>query len=524
MRRGQLIAVLALAAVTFGSLLVTGGYAWYLRSDAYRAACTQMLTHALELPASIGAVVPRSTTTREFRDVRVWLPERRGEAAVCHQALLTLTPTADDPEAYELDLRGGQSEISTRTWLREDYRFVLESGLRPGFAPDGPRRVAFSGMDLTFERGPFRASFDDASGVLLFDDPHLGRARLACSQFNEYAASQPVILIAAFSPQLTGIRLDHVELVVPEIPIAVVRLGELLGVPLKTGTFSGRLVHREHDDHEETAIDGRLRNVSLAECTAGFANPPWHGNVPELELQALILVNRRFQRLAFRGLLEAAVLGDILAPLGLGQVGGELALRVQAAELSPAAVDRLIAAGHCYDLHLDDLSAALGWGRVTGVAQVRIDDLTIIDNHLVSLDAEVVTRPTSAPPTAAGYIERALLLEVLRRTSGLTIPEPLLKLLPERVTYAQLGVRLEVRDELLTIFGTHGPREKTILSIDAAGQELPVLTEPEQSFDLRPYFDALRARLQADLIERLRTLAPPPSWWLPVPTDQPERE
>ncbi len=249
MRRPRVIVLAVLAGLVYGSLLATGGYAWYLRSDGYRKSCAARLSDSLRLPAEIGRVVPRSRNAREFQDVRVWLPERRGEAAYCRRAIVVGQPTANDADAYELQLLGGWCEISTRTWLREDYRTVLESGLRPGFDPDGPRRVVFSGMDLTFEHQGFRAALRDAHGVVAFENPVQGWATVHCNEFNGHTTADAVVLRVEFSPQAPGVRLDRVELIVPELPIAIVGLEDLAGLGLRTGSFSGRVQYRETDGH-----------------------------------------------------------------------------------------------------------------------------------------------------------------------------------------------------------------------------------------------------------------------------------
>lgn len=505
MRTPRAIALFVLTTLSLGSLLTTGGYAWYLRSARYRDSCAARLGTHLGLPADIGRVTPRSHRAREFDDVRVWLPQRRGQAAFCERAIVVRTPQPEDPEAYELDLRGGKCEISTRTWLHEDYRIVLESGLHPGFDPSGPRRVIFSGMDLTFERNRFRAVLHAARGIVVFDQPNIGRATATCDQFNGYSSQEPVVLAAEFSPQSQGIRLDRVELEVPRLPIAIVGLRDLAGLDLRSGAFSGHLEYRESDHRREMTVNGRAFQIELAECTEKLLVQPWHGLAQEIELEELTLVNERPERLRFRSVFTDAVLGDVLAPWGLAEIGGKLVLRVHAADLSQAGIDHFVASGRCDGLSLERVSQGLGWGQMSGTARVVIDDLTIDRNHLTALDAQIIVEPNNGQPR---WIERNLVSELLRRTIGVPLPS----FLPERVDYAQLGVRLEVRDEVLYVFGTHGPREKAILSINVGGQEVPVLFEPENSFDLRNQMNETRARLAAYINERLQTLTPAEAW------------
>ena len=509
MRRAQVVALSVLAVLTFGSLAITGGYAWYLRSPFYRNACARRLTDALGLPSDIGQVVPRSRQLMEFHDVRVWLPQRRGEAACCHIALVRQTPTADDPEAFELELRGGHSEISTRTWLGDDYRFVLESGLRPGFDPAGPRRVVFTGMDLTFERDQFEVALSDASGTVSFTDPHRGQAGVTCSTFNGYAADQPVVLRSVFSPQRDGIRLDRVELAVPELPIAIIGLNELAGLDLQTGAFNGQLTYSESDDGRDLVFGGKLLRLQLSECTAGFVATPWCGSVPELELAQATVHNGKLQRLEFRGLFTSMVLGDVLALWGLEKAGGRMDLYVSAAEISSTGIEHFVASGICDDISLAALSQALGWGQMTGTAKLAIDDLTITADHITSFDAELTVAPSADHPNT---IDRALVVEILNRAFNITLPDAVLRWLPERFEYSELGVRCEIRDETLYVLGTHGPGERVILSMPVGGASLPIIQAPEQPIDLTAALDRLRATVRARVAEHLETITPHDAW------------
>jgi hypothetical protein len=503
MRHVRPVATALLAVVTLGSLLITGGNAWHLRSAGYRNSCAQKLSRVLGLPAEIGRIVPRSRSAREFQAVRVWLPERRGEAAFCEHAVLTHTPQPGQPKAYELNLRGGRCEISARTWLREDYRVMLESGLRPGFSPQGPRRIALRDMDLVFERDRFRVALRGASGVVSFDEPQLGRATLWCGQLNRHTTETPVTLSAEFTSHATGVRLDLVRLSVPELPVAILELDQLVGLDLRSGCFSGEVLYRETEGDRQLTVSGKTSQVQLAECTTPFLAQPWRGTVPEMELEELTVTDHRPQRLRFRAVFTDVQLGDVLAPWGLGGIGGTAVLRIHAADLSPDGIEHFVASGRCEDVNLAEIAAAIGWGGMTGRARVVIDDLTIDQNRLTSLDAQIVVQPAEGELNS---IERNLLSEMLQRTLGVPLPS----FLPDRFEYTQLGVRLEVRDEMLYVFGTHGPRQKTILSVSIGGQELPALFEPEEPIDLRAPFDSLRVRLAAAIELGLRRIGDHP--------------
>ena len=489
MRHIRSLVLVGLIVATVGSLAVTISYAWYLRSERYRQYCATYLSESLALPSDIGRVVPRSWSSREFDDVAVWLPGRRDQALFCEQAVLVYTPEPNDPEAYEIELYGGTCEISTRTWLREDYRRVIESGLRPGFDPEGPRRVRFSGMNLHFKRDRFRVLLENATGVVEFATHESGWIAVHCNALNRYVAPQPVVLTAQFSPYNSGVRVDELVLRIPDLPVSVLGLRDLVGFELHSGTFSGQLLYRESGDGRSATLSGKCHELSLEECTAGLTPYPWHGTGAEIELKELTLKNGRFQRLRFGGILTEVVLGDVLSLWGLEEIGGELVLRVREADLSHNGIERLIASGQCESVSLEALSKQFGLGGMSGTARLVIDDLTVEQNRLSSLNAELVVEQRAEP----NWIEGRLLEELVQRILHVNLPP----LLPERIEYTHLGFRLDVRDEVLYVFGTHGPREKTILTVRLLDQEIPLLTEPEQPFELSSWFDQLRARAAA---------------------------
>jgi len=93
------------------------------------------------------------------------------------------------------------------------------------------------------------------------------------------------------------------------------------------------------------------------------------------------------------------------------------------------------------------------------------------------------------------WIEGALLQNATSHLLGLNLPVAL----PERVEYRELGVRAEVRDEVLHVRGTHGPRERTILTVLLQGVELPLVFAPQRPIELSPYLDPWRDRAAAEL-------------------------
>ena len=515
MQRMRYIVLALVGVAVLGSLAMTGGSAYYLRSESYRRFCEENLSRALELPADIGRVVPRSFTAREYQSVVVWLPDRRDRALSCERAVVSNTPTDADPDAYEIDLRGGWAEISTRTWLREDYRTLIQSGLRTGFSAGGLQKVTFGGMNLTFVRERFRATLRGASGVLWFEGAQRGRVNIACHEFNGESLIRPVFLQAEFSPYAGGVNVDRVELKVPRLPLAIVGLDELIGAEVRAGSFEGSLTYEETGAGGSTlTVAGRCFELDLSEWTRSFAARPWRGRASEIALHELRVENRRPARLRFGGVLREVRLGDLLASAGLEGVSGTIALRVRDADISENGIVRFVASGDCTDLSLESLTTAIGWGRMSGNLRLVIDDLTIVDNRLASLSAEIRVDDALDSPN---WIEGALLRELLARMFKVHLPP----ILPERIEYTRLGIKLDVRDEVLHLFGTHGPRQETIVTLRIFEQDWPI-GEPQGRIDLAPWLDQLRAQFAEEVQRRLesRGFIGPPQ---PAPGDAGEQ-
>lgn len=497
--RRHAIPALAAAAVMFATLSSTGGYALYLRSGWYRGQCSQALSEYLGLPSEIGGVVPRSRTATQFDNVTVYLPGRRGIALRCSESVVSGRPTSANPDAYIVDLLGGECEISSRTWLREDFRQVFESGLRPSFDLDGPDMITFSRMNVVFSRDDFRLSLLGASGAIRFVDRRVGHANLQCRNLNGRQTDTQVTLRAEFSPTENGIRIDQVELRVHRLPFALLGLDRLMGAKITEGEFAGRLTYAESDAGRDLIVEGSCYDVNLAEWTAPFLPTPWRGRCPEIKLSECRIRDRMLLRLRFGGNLADVELADILAAWGLDGVAGRLSLRVEDADLTPDGVRRFVASGQCVDVSLAALTRALGWGEMTGVLRVVIENLHIENNKLVALDADVrIAEATGQPHRVAG----SLIRQIVNRALKMNLPP----FLPETIEYTRFGMRIEVRDELLRLYGTHGPREKIILTARLWGGDVPLIPEPPSAIDLSPSLDELRRTALPALKARLESL------------------
>lgn len=507
MTRLQIAALTALALGLVASVAATGGTAWYLRSAGYRAWCSRQLEDVLHLPSAIGAVTPRSLQSREFNEVHVWLPQKRDSVFHCRSAIYEARPTPQDREAYVLQLSDGACEISTRTWLAADYRYVVESGLRPGFMPGGPDEVSFSGMDVVIARDTFRMRLQQAAGSVRFESERHGTAAVFCRTFNGHTAADPVTLTAAFSPQSGGVRIDRLELSTPALPLRIVGLGDLFGARIESGEFRGRLSYAESAAGRLLMVSGRCEGLALREFIAPLLPGDVSGTCDELELLELRVVDRVPQRLRFRGVIRGTQLGQLLAPLGFERLGGATTLQVREADLTSAGIAAFSASGECRGASLDGLTTGLQLGRASGRVNITISDLRVVDNRLVALDAELRIDEAGDEPL---WVDGELLTTVAQRALGDQLPA-FLRLGPgTRISYKHLGVRLDVRDEQLRLLGTHGPRSAVILTVPLLGRDVAAFSEPAEPIDLRPYLDEARRQAAAAAAARW------PAHWRPA--------
>ncbi len=486
-KRDLCLAGLACLTVV-GSIGGSVAYALFLRSDSYRERCAARLTESIRLPAEIGRVEPLTTRSRGFGDILIYLPERRGLAMRFDRAVVIEGVNRAVPDAWDLELDGGVCEISSRTWLRTDYRDVLEAGLRPGLTGDGPDHVRFQHLDLRILYESVAMELDDAAGEVEFSADDRGAAHATCHTINGHSSAEPVLLRAAFSRDDGGVRLDQAELSVPLTPLAAMRLEALTGVAVAHGEFTGRLTYAETADGLRLIAGGACRDLRLPELT-GFAPRAWTGRCPEIEVLELATHDRALERLRFRGAIEDVAIGDALATWGMGDLTGAVSLSIGGAHIDRAGVQRLLASGRVDGFDVAALLRLIGLEGVTGLLDVRIDEVRIEDNRIASLTATARIAEQDSPNT----IEGKLLVDLVERVLETKLPPLIARGLPERLEYTRFGCRIEIRDESLMIYGLYGDDGRAIMIARLFGLEVPIIQAPNRSFDLRPWLSELRA-------------------------------
>lgn len=493
-------AALALAAAWLAALGSVSGFAWYFRSAGYRAQTSAALSQYLGLPAEIGRTTPLSLSARGFGDVAVFLPERRAKIFTCRDARFSYLTPPDD-ERYVITLRDGHVEISSRTWLSSDYRAVFEAGLRPGFELPGLEAVRFSAMAITLERDPLALELGAAAGTVRFPSTQTGNARVVANAVNGTPVTNPVSLSTTFSQAATGIAIDDLTLTVPAVALDTLTSRQPQEFRLQSGTFSGSLHHREPAGNPVTTIAGTLTEIDIGELTRGWLPQPVAGHASELRLEALELRGGRIARVACAGQLLAVALRDLLQPMGIDPGGAIATLALQELRLGPAGIERAVLNGSLTGLDLRAITTSGDWGVATGIVDLAIADLVIIDNRLHRLIADAHVRNAAEQD---GWIEGRLLQGLLSRASGISLPN----WLPDRVHYAELGVRVEVHDEELYLLGTHGRDNRVIMTVLFQGQPLPLIYQPSRPIDLDTWLAPLRDELAAFARERFAPTPP----------------
>ncbi|MCA9244737.1 MAG: hypothetical protein KDA32_12315 [Phycisphaerales bacterium] len=496
MRKRDLWLAAFVSVLTIGSLGASVAYALFLRSDSYRHHCASRLTDSIRLPAEIGFVRPQSFSAREFGDILIYLPNHRGLAMRFDSAIVK----ENSSDSWALALDGGVCEISSRTWLRTDYRDVLEAGLRPGLSDVGPDRVDFQHIDLRIRHEAVEMELDDAAGEVSFQSNDRGEAFATCNVINGHNCEQPVTLKTTFSRDDGRVRLDQAELTVPLTPLPAMRLEALTGVAVTHGEFGGRLSYSEGPDGLRVVASGVCHDLLLSELS-GLAPRAWRGRCPDIEVMELAVRDRAMEDLRFRGVIEDVDLGDVLATWGIGDLTGSVSLTVGGAHIDRAGVRRLTASGRVVAFSVEGLLRLLGLQGATGDLEVHIEEMRVEDNRIASLTATARIAESDTP----NRIEGRLLADLAERVLESRLPPVIANALPEQIEYTRLGCRIEIRDELLTVYGLYGDDGRTIMIARLFGLEVPIIQAPERTFDLRQVLG--QARINA--LRRLNELTPP---------------
>lgn len=489
MHRRHLAFLLLAIILVGGSLGWTVGYGLYIRSDAYRHEVIADVTQFLSLPCEIAQVRPLTFSSRLFEDVRVSLPSEAGEVFACRQAIWS---EFDSAARNELDLIDGFIRLGADRWDRGDYLRLVDAGLKRDLDVLHLARVGLRGFEVLFERGSLRILCRGAAGTIDLADPAQRVARLVAYELNGYPISAGVQIHARFRPG-KGLDVADLSLSLPEVPLHVAGLSAILGKPGASGRFAGAIHYVASDELPEVSIRGELRDAELADVTRGLPWGPLKGRL------SIKLTEARFLDAALTDLSAEGEVADLaLAPfaplLSADGLSGAATFSVASLDIRDGELRDLRLSGSLQHLSIDEWLRPLGRGSAQGQLSVRISNLELAGEVVRSADIELSLVPPTDRP---GTIDRGLLLAVAEKAFRFTWPSALpQELLPERIEYAECGLRLVIRDNRLRILGTHGPKNETVLTVRVMGRSFGVLKEPSGLIDLTPHIQRQLERLR----------------------------
>lgn len=501
------LAVLA-TLVTGGSISFTSAYGLRIGSESYRREVEADLTEFFEMPCDVGNIRGSTFSSRVFEDVSIYLPDRRDRIFHCKAAVWEEEGRGVH-QRHALRLHDGVLLLGSDRWERGDYRQVFESGLGHDFEDLRLDRVEMDRFEVAFARGGVSIRCRQTSGTIDMSDPQDGIARLHAYELNGHSISQGVQIHSRFSPR-RGVQVREVLLTVPEVPLAIIGLDGIMGVPVHSGRFAGSVQFANVSDRPELWLRGDLRDANLAELTQRMPFGPLAGT-----LSVTVYGARVADSIVTDLRAEGRIRDLVLAPLGHVLSGepldGRATLAVDDVDISMGSVHRLRVNGLASDLSIEQCLKPWGRGRATGKLSIRINNLDIVENSIQSADIVVSIVPLEG---VAGTIDRALVLSLAQSALDFTWPSMLPQdMLPESIEYRQFGVRLLVQDNQLQVLGTHGRGGNTILTIAVGGVPFEVLKGQAKQYDLGPWIQELLDRLRGMDETRVRE-------WLQRGTDR----
>lgn len=509
--RERLVVAVAIALVLGGVLGISLGVGMYYRSDRYRHNIECELTEFFALPIEVGRVEAHTFRSRVFRDITIWLPDRRDRICSIPAAVWSEGANGSRTDLF-LDLTSGTITIGSQQWLHEDYWKVLRATFTKNLTDVNLRQVRLNGMNLIWQNPRVRLSAENVTGRILFDKERRGEATLIAESLNGGKVAEPIHIFARVDPAADDF-LPEMRLTVPTLPLSSLRLDGLIGSDAKNGRFQGTIAYFQRGQSQDVLISGQVDDLELRELTGRIPFGPLDGRVSlridDANLQ--ILPERSLRSMRFAG----QILGLEIAPLarraGLNNLTGIARLSVHNGVIENGRVQEMLAGGQIARVPMEPLTRQLGEGIVRGDLNVDLYSLRVVSDEIVSLDAVAEV----SPPKAGGTIDRKLLLGVVRDSIGLTIPENLQSLLPERIEYTRMGARLFVKDGRLHVLGSSSGKDPAMVTLRMLGQDLPI-PPPSGSLDMNAILAKFKAGTREVDYQKFK------KWWLTTaPATQP---
>ncbi|GMU21407.1 MAG: hypothetical protein AMXMBFR13_15000 [Phycisphaerae bacterium] len=486
--------VFVLVAGTVGGTVT---YGLYGRSDWYRRRVEDALARFFSMPTQVGGIEPHTLTAQVLTDLRMWLPGRRDQIFSCPRAVWDKAG-ADGGAGTLVVIADPVISIGSEAWEKEDYTKVLRSSLSQNFSQFNIRAVRLERGRLLWPRKLFRLEADGLDGNIHFDAAGHGDAQLTCRSLNGVTVTEPVQIFARLDPHQEDF-IPEVTLNVPTLPLGVLRLDELVGGAVTQGTFAGRITLHQGAEGDWAELTGAIQAVKLEELTGRMRTRPIPAIV-DLKIDRAVVRGREIERLVFNGQVRALQIDRLLSRAGLSAVGGEVRLTVHNGRVSSERIEYLAATGEWTGGSLDALARlALGRNGAQGQLHLQVNSLIIENNQITSGNIDVTALP---PPGKPGTVDRDLLLELVERQAGVTLPALLSRALPATVEYSQMGAKLLIDHGRARVLSSSGAGQP-LITIRVLGQDLPLLADMDRSFDLAPLLRQARGRVE-ELRESVR--------------------
>lgn len=472
-RRRLALVVLILVGVP---VWLSAGYAAYLRSAYYREAFLHALGDRIGLTITGRDVRRLGWDSLEIDGLGVSIG---GDTRIleCDRAVWSRRegPLRSDVvgTGYVLDLIDGWLLIGDAKWHASDYHQLLRSSLGQNLAAMHLAQARLRNIDLEFATplGAFSAA--ETRGVVNVEPNGKAVASLDASELNGLTVDEPINIAARFTPG-DNLAFSGAQLTIPSVPLRAFAFYDPGRAADAPGKFMGSITYKQHAKKPTVGVTGTIEHADLASLTRKLPGGPYRGRI-DLDVREGRFVGEFLESLRASGTVSDLHLTDAIPRLRAKDTTTTLTLDIADLQWDAGRIAYLSATGAVHDVSLEAVSALAGVGRVTGRAHLDIAGLTIANDKLTHAD---VTIEAEAPEEGSGTIDRATLAYVAKRFLGVDLSI----MLPQRVSYERLGVRVIIDGGELRIVGTHGPDGTTLLTVHLFGRSFGLLAAPDRSF------------------------------------------
>ena len=459
----------------------------YLRSDRYRHAMERRLGERLGLRLETDRIDITSIRGRRLIGARAYLPESNMQV---FEAGRTDWAMADEGShrLYTLTLADGWLLAGEGRWRRPDYERMLASGFGHDFSSLRIGRIVVRDVDLRFAGDGLRIDVGRCAGGIELRDDGGGEGELTSSMLNGWTVRPPLTVRVRFDPSLSGNpRFRSAALETPSIPLVALLDGAARrdDSGASSGTFTGSIGYDSGDGAARLTAAGRIERGDLTLLNDMFPSRRWTGLI-DVELERVALVDRRLADLVLHGYVEGLEVSGLLRP-GAPRRLGYVDARIEELRVLDERIESFRGGLSIDDVSLADVSELFDAGGVAGTCTIEISKLVIRDDVIVEVDA---TLDVTAPADQPGFVDRELVGSLSKAWIGVNPAA----LLPERLEYSRLGVRIRVRDGELRLLGSHGVDGKTILTARVWGRDVELLREPAFGLPVPDVVGVLRDR------------------------------